>query len=160
MTRPAWQQEGREPDYRFSLANERTFLAWIRTALAVVGGGVLYRQFAAGTGPRSLHFFIAISITILGGVMAVAAYRRWKSHEIAMRHDRPLMAGWDLVAPGAPISALATPAVGLLLPPGRRGAREGGRDTPGRWGMQTAQALVSGGSRWRSTEPPPPRWCR
>ncbi|NGX96714.1 MAG: DUF202 domain-containing protein, partial [Candidatus Afipia apatlaquensis] len=34
MNRPAWQREGREPDYRFSLANERTFLAWIRTALA------------------------------------------------------------------------------------------------------------------------------
>jgi putative membrane protein len=29
-----------DPDYRFSLANERTFLAWIRTALALVAGGV------------------------------------------------------------------------------------------------------------------------
>jgi hypothetical protein len=29
-----------EPDYRFTFANERTFLAWIRTALALIAGGV------------------------------------------------------------------------------------------------------------------------
>ena len=37
-TRPQWQEEGSEPDYRFSLANERTFLAWIRTSLALLAG--------------------------------------------------------------------------------------------------------------------------
>ena len=36
MFEPRWRQEGEEPDYRFSLANERTFLAWIRTALALL----------------------------------------------------------------------------------------------------------------------------
>jgi len=116
VTRPGWQQEGREPDYRFSLANERTFLAWIRTALAVVGGGVLFRQFAVGAGPHSLNFFIAISITLLGGLMAIAAYLRWKSHEIAMRHERPLMAGWDLVVLSTMISSIAIGLGVLLLP--------------------------------------------
>lgn len=33
---PAWRRSGQEPDYRFSLANERTFLAWIRSALALM----------------------------------------------------------------------------------------------------------------------------
>ncbi len=28
---------GEAPDYRFSLANERTFLAWIRTASGLSG---------------------------------------------------------------------------------------------------------------------------
>lgn len=116
MTRPGWQSEGREPDYRFSLANERTFLAWIRTALAVVGGGVLLRQFAAGVGPYSLNFFIAVSITFLGGLMAIAAYLRWKSHEIAMRHEQPLMAGWDLIALSTMISSIAIGLGVLLLP--------------------------------------------
>src|SRR5437667_421783 len=36
MREPKWWQEGKEPDYRFSLANERTFLAWIRTALGLL----------------------------------------------------------------------------------------------------------------------------
>ena len=35
---------GEEPDYRFTLANERTFLAWIRTALALIAGGVALVQ--------------------------------------------------------------------------------------------------------------------
>ena len=39
------RQEGRTPDYRFSLANERTFLAWLRTALALIGGGFAVDQF-------------------------------------------------------------------------------------------------------------------
>jgi uncharacterized membrane protein YidH (DUF202 family) len=31
---------GQHPDYRFTLANERIFLAWIRTSLALVAGGI------------------------------------------------------------------------------------------------------------------------
>ncbi|MEU2778677.1 DUF202 domain-containing protein [Streptomyces sp. NPDC007162] len=40
-----WYGEGEEPDYRFSLANERTFLAWIRTGLALLAGAVAVAQF-------------------------------------------------------------------------------------------------------------------
>jgi putative membrane protein len=40
MPEPAWRHEGTEPDYRFTLANERTFLAWVLPALAVFVGGV------------------------------------------------------------------------------------------------------------------------
>jgi putative membrane protein len=45
MPGPAWRHEGTEPDSRFTLADERTFLAWIRTALALLSGGVLLHQF-------------------------------------------------------------------------------------------------------------------
>ena len=37
---------GEAPDYRFSLANERTFLAWIRTALGFLAAGVGLDQLA------------------------------------------------------------------------------------------------------------------
>jgi len=48
--------------------------------------------------------------------MAIAAYLRWKSHEIAMRHERPLMAGWDLVVLSTMISSIAIGLGVLLLP--------------------------------------------
>jgi hypothetical protein len=34
-----------EPDYRFTYANERTFLAWVRTSVALIGVGVAAVQF-------------------------------------------------------------------------------------------------------------------
>ena len=49
---PKWRQSGQEPYYRFSLANERTFLAWIRSALAMMAGGVVLVQFATQLSPR------------------------------------------------------------------------------------------------------------
>lgn len=51
MWNPKWRREGRDPDYRFSLANERTFLAWIRSALALLAGGVILEQLATRLGP-------------------------------------------------------------------------------------------------------------
>ena len=44
MQRPHWRDHGSDPDYRYSLANERTFLAWIRSALALLAAGLLLDQ--------------------------------------------------------------------------------------------------------------------
>ncbi len=38
-----------EPDYRFTLANERTFLAWQRTALGLLAAAVAVVQFVPGS---------------------------------------------------------------------------------------------------------------
>jgi putative membrane protein len=92
MKRPDWQESGNEPDYRFTLANERTFLAWIRTALAVLAGGVLLDQFADHIRPRGLLVGVALALILLAAVLAASAYHRWKGNEIAMRHARPLPA--------------------------------------------------------------------
>lgn len=80
-------QVGADPDYRFTLANERTFLAWIRTALALAAGGL-----AAITvlddfpGEEAL----AIGLLTLSFVTAATSYRRWSLNERAMRLDEPL----------------------------------------------------------------------
>lgn len=85
MHEPKWRQEGKDPDYRFSLANERTFLAWIRTALALLAGGVLLDQFSTKLASHTVVVVLAISLGILAAVLCVMAYLRWRANEIAMR---------------------------------------------------------------------------
>jgi putative membrane protein len=82
---------GSTPDYRFSLANERTFLAWIRTGLALIAGGLATAQFLP---PLVAHLreAIAIALLLLGGVMAVRAVDHWARIERAMRLGRDLPA--------------------------------------------------------------------
>lgn len=87
---PAWRREGSEPDYRFTLANERTFLAWIRTALALLAAGVAFEQFATRLQPRALVLAVGIGLSVLAAALSLLAYLRWRDHEIAMRHARAL----------------------------------------------------------------------
>src|SRR5213596_2291418 len=86
MREPAWRREGKEPDYRFSLANERTFLAWIRTALALLAGGVLLDQFSTKLSPPAVVVMLAVVLCVLAAVLCALAYVRWRANEIAMRH--------------------------------------------------------------------------
>ena len=90
MRTPVWRQSGQEPDYRFTLANERTFLAWVRTALALLAGGVLLEQFATKLEPRAVIVGLAIGLAVLSSLLCTVAYVRWKANEIAMRHAQPL----------------------------------------------------------------------
>lgn len=85
-----WQQEGQEPDYRFSLANERTFLAWIGTALAMVAGGVLLHHLVDSDATGWVVLTMGGTLAIAGAVLGASAFYRWKGHEIAMRNGRPL----------------------------------------------------------------------
>jgi putative membrane protein len=78
---------GDEPDYRFTLANERTFLAWIRTALALAAGGLaavsLLDEFRGGE-------LLGVALLVLSFVTAASAYRRWALNERSMRLQVPL----------------------------------------------------------------------
>ncbi|NDZ12759.1 hypothetical protein C7T35_10385 [Variovorax sp. WS11] len=90
MREPQWRREGEEPDYRFSLANERTFLAWIRTALALLAGGILLDQFSTKLAPHVVVVCLAIALSLLAALLCAMAYLRWRANEIAMRHTRKL----------------------------------------------------------------------
>lgn len=83
---------GSTPDYRFSLANERTFLAWIRTGLALVAGGLATAQFLPPLRVAHLREVISIALLLLGGAVAVRAVDRWARTERAMRLGRDLPA--------------------------------------------------------------------
>jgi putative membrane protein len=71
------QQARREPDYRFTLANERTFLAWIRTCLALLAAGVALDQFAPDLGSRSFRDLAGIGLALLAGGTALGGLGRW-----------------------------------------------------------------------------------
>ena len=79
-----------EPDYRFTLANERTFLAWIRTALALIAGGVAIVQFVPQFGIAGVRHALSVILTAGGGLMAVLAVRRWQHVQTSMRRNDDL----------------------------------------------------------------------
>lgn len=81
---------GTEPDPRFSLANERTFLAWIRTSLALLAGGIGLEAFAREVFPGGWRQVLAVGLIALAMVMSATAAVRWLRIERAMRRSRPL----------------------------------------------------------------------
>lgn len=94
---------GEEPDPRFSLANERTFLAWTRTALALIAGGVALEVLGLELNP-GFRLAASLELIIAGTAVAPLAWWEWRSAERALRLSRPL--------PGALSAALlATTAV-------------------------------------------------
>jgi putative membrane protein len=95
---------GTEPDPRFSLANERTFLAWIRTALALIAGGVAIDAVALPL-PVWVRVATSIVLLLLGLIVPVASWLHWAATERALRLGRPL--------PGSMVTLPL--AVGLLL---------------------------------------------
>jgi putative membrane protein len=86
---PALDEVGNEPDPRFTFANERTFLAWARTGLALIGGGLVAAQ-ALHLGLGSGRLLVAIPAILLGGLIGIACYVRWEVNERAMRLGKPL----------------------------------------------------------------------
>lgn len=81
--------EGEEPDARFTLANERTFLAWVRTALALLAGAVAVHAPAVDLDP---WVETVASLVLLGaaGLAIGQSWRRWHQVELAIRTGRPL----------------------------------------------------------------------
>ena len=106
---------GKDPDYRFSLANERTFLAWIRTALALVAGGLAPTQFLPELGIAFAREVIGVALVGLGTVLAIASFYRWALNEEAMRLQRPIPSSRlpGLLAVG--VALVSITAVLLLL---------------------------------------------
>lgn len=80
---------GAEPDPRFSLANERTFLAWLRTALALIAGGAALEVlgFPESEGFRAGAAMVFIT---LGVAAAIRAWVGWAATEKALRHGKAL----------------------------------------------------------------------
>ncbi len=83
-------ETGEEPDYRFSMANERTFLAYIRTSLALLAGGIAVEQLLPPFSVSGGRSVLSILLLTLASFVAAASYRRWRLTERAMRLQVPL----------------------------------------------------------------------
>lgn len=98
---------GEDPDYRFTLANERTFLAWIRTALALLAGGVAVVTVLPDFGPDGSRRLVGLLLMAFAAGVAGASYFRWERSERAMRlgHALPPTSMTRIVASGVTVVA-------------------------------------------------------
>ncbi|GGG61526.1 membrane protein [Kocuria dechangensis] len=81
---------GTEPDPRFTLANERTFLAWIRTSLAFLAGGIAVEAFTEDLFPAPIRTLLAVVLLLLGVLISAGAAWRWVGVERSLRRKAPL----------------------------------------------------------------------
>lgn len=81
---------GTDPDPRFTLANERTFLAWIRTSLALMAAAVAVSQLIPASNLRGSRPVLALALAAVGLLISATAYLRWVGNERAMRTGEPL----------------------------------------------------------------------
>ncbi|MGW0176796.1 YidH family protein [Rhodococcus sp. NPDC003322] len=72
------------------MANERTALAWVRTALALVAGGVTLTTVADASGASVIIHLVAIFACCTGGILALVALLSWRRNECALRLNQPL----------------------------------------------------------------------
>jgi putative membrane protein len=96
---------GEEPDPRFTLANERTFLAWTRTALGLLIAGLAVSELLRSE-PQSSRLVLSLPLIVIAGLIGVLSYSRWRDIERALRLNRPL--------PYSPAIATLSAAIGLL----------------------------------------------
>ncbi|NHA69537.1 DUF202 domain-containing protein [Phycicoccus flavus] len=101
--------QGVDPDPRFSLANERTFLAWARTGLALLAGAAAIDALDLPLHPV-VQGLLAALLALAGMLVAASAAWNWARTERAMRLDVSL--------PGNPamlVVIVAVAVVGLVL---------------------------------------------
>lgn len=79
-----------EPDYRFTLANERTFLAWQRTALGLLAGAVAVIQFVPQFGIPGARHVVGLLLAALAIMTSGVGLVRWRQVDRAVRSGRPL----------------------------------------------------------------------
>jgi putative membrane protein len=104
-----------EPDYRFTLANERTFLAWQRTALGLLAAAVAVVQLLPELGVPGARHVLGGVLAVLAAFTAGAGLRRWQRVDRAMRRDMPLPRDPMPVYLGVGLFGLGVLVLGLVI---------------------------------------------
>jgi inner membrane protein YidH len=82
--------EQSEPDYRFTFANERTFLAWQRTALGLLAAAVALVQLVPELAVPGARRLLAMGLAVLAILTSGMGLLRWQQADRAMRRGDPL----------------------------------------------------------------------
>ncbi|MCQ9369270.1 DUF202 domain-containing protein [Brevibacterium sp. 91QC2O2] len=108
--------DGEEPDPRFTLANERTFLAWTRTSLAFLAGGIALEAVPLHGVPDWMRTLLGVFVIVVGLAISAGAAVHWIHVERAMRHSRalPLPAIIPLLSAAAVLACVIALVIVLL----------------------------------------------
>src|SRR4051812_6690470 len=101
-----------------SLANERTFLAWVRTSLAMIAGGISLDAFVDETIPSGVRVTLSVLLLALGAALAIGSFQRWIAAERALRRgeELPVTGLAPLLAGGLAVVAVVLILAVLLRP--------------------------------------------
>jgi putative membrane protein len=106
---------GVDPDPRFTFANERTFLAWNRTALALLAAGVAVSELLDPSSIPGGRRLLGLPLIALGAVVGVASYVRWVRSELALRLSQSLPASRLPVVMAAAVALAAVGAAAVVI---------------------------------------------
>jgi putative membrane protein len=109
MSRTSQPPPDEAPDARYTLANERTFLAWTRTSLTFLAAAVAFDQLTPGDSPRWMTVTVTAVLAVLGLASCLAGLVRWRRVNRAIRQDASLPATSTpyLLAIGVAVVAVA-----------------------------------------------------
>jgi putative membrane protein len=107
--------EEQEPDYRMSLAAERTYLAYLRTGLSLVAAGVAVVAALPDAGAEVLRRAVGLWLVLVGGTVLATARPRWVAVNRAMRRGQPLPSSLPMKISGIALVAAAVAAAAVVV---------------------------------------------
>ena len=128
-----------EPDYRFTLANERTFLAWQRTSLGLLAAAVALVQLVPELAMPGARRALGVRLAVLAILTSGMGLLRWQQADRAMRRGAAvatpshtgLPRGWVSSWSGSSRSGWSSPRWSWVEPLDAGGRATGARDTAG-----------------------------
>jgi len=104
-----------EPDYRLIFANERTFLAWQRTALGLLAAAVALVQLVPELTIPGARRSLAVGLAVLAVLTSGMGLLRWQQADHAMRHSEPLPRQPSPIYLAFGLSLVGVIALGLVI---------------------------------------------